>query len=300
MVEAPIDEPPPPRRREPAFNVPAVIVVVCAVLLGIHALRLALSNESDNWLVAQLAFIPARITDLLNPSSSALVENYRVISAQNPLLSQQIAYLMGDGQTKAWTLLTYALLHGSWAHVGFNCLWLVAFGSAVARRFSTVSFLLLLCLSAVAGALAQWIANYASFELVIGASAGVSGAMGAAVRFVFRPNDEPRRIFDRRALNEAYRLPALSLAETFANRTALVFVVFWFATDVLFGLFPSLSGISDAPVAWQAHIGGFLVGLLAFPLFDRRQPEPAAAIEREEPADLGPGGLGGAALPPDA
>ena len=293
MVEAP---PPTIRRpREPAFNVPAVIVVTCAVLLALHGLRELISNETDNAIVAQLAFIPARITFALFPKSVALVDSYQAIVAQNPIFAQQIGYLMGDGQSKPWTLLTYALLHGSWAHVGFNCIWLVAFGSAVARRFSTVSFLLLLCASAVAGALAQWLANYASFGLVIGASASVSGAMGAAVRFMFRPSEEPQQIFDRRALNEACRLPALSLRDTFANRTALVFVVFWFGTDLLFGLFPALSGISDQPVAWQAHIGGFLVGLLAFPLFDRRQPAPAVPVEREDSADLG-----AAALPPDA
>ena len=278
---------------------PAVIVAICAVLLGMHAVRQMVSNETDNALVAQLAFIPARITEALNPSSTALVESYRVIVASNPMLSQQIGYLMGDGQTKAWTLLTYALLHGSWSHVGFNCLWLVAFGSAVARRFSTVSFLLLMCLSAIAGALVQWLANYASFELVIGASAAVSGAMGAAVRFVFRPDGEPRQIFDRRTLNEAYRLPALSLSQTFTNRTALIFVVFWFGTDLVFGLFPALSGISDAPVAWQAHIGGFLVGLLAFPMFDRRRPSSAVTIEREDSADLSATDLSAPALPPD-
>ncbi len=296
MVEAPPSEirRPVRRPREPAFNVPAVVVTVCAVLLAIHGLRLLVSNETDNAIVAQLGFIPARLTLALFPKSVALVDSYQAIVAHNPAFAQQIGFLLGDGQSKPWTLLTYALLHASWAHVGFNCVWLVAFGSAVARRFSTLSFLLLLCLAAVAGALTQWLANYANFQLVIGASAGVSGAMGAAVRFVFRPNEEPQQIFDRRTMNKAYCLPALSLRETFANRTALIFVVFWFGTDVLFGLFPSLSGISDQPVAWQAHIGGFLVGLLAFPLFDRRRPEPAEPIEREDSADLG-----AAALPPD-
>ena len=297
MVEAPPSDArrPARRRREPAFNVPAVVVAVCAVLLAIHGLRLLASNEADNAIVAQLCFIPARITLFLFPKSVALVDSYQDIVARNPVVAQQIGFLLGDGQSKPWTLLTYALLHASWAHVGFNCIWLVAFGSAVARRFSTVSFLLLLCLAAIAGALTQWLANYASFQLVIGASAGVSGAMGAAVRFVFRPNEEPQRIFDRRTMNEAYRLPALTLRQTFTNRTAMIFVVLWFGTDVLFGLFPSLSGVSDQPVAWQAHIGGFLVGLFAFPLFDRRHPGPATPIEREDSADLG-----AAALPPDA
>ena len=289
-----------PKSREPAFNVPAVIVGVCALLLGIHAVRLILSNESDNGVVALFAFIPARLTLALGLVPNGLSVSYHALVDRNPVMASQLAFLMGDGQAKPWTLLTYALLHASWAHVGFNCLWLVAFGSAVARRFSAVAFLLMLCLSAVGGALAQWMADITGFQLVIGASAAVSGAMGAAVRFVFRPSGEPRQIFDRRTLNEAYRLPSLSLSQTFANRTALIFVVFWFATDLLFGLFPSLSGIGDAPVAWQAHIGGFLVGLLAFPLFDRRQPPAGDPTEREDVHREDSADLGAAALPPEA
>ncbi len=285
MTDAPA--PAPRHRREPAFNIPAVVVVCCTVLLGVHALRLALSDEADNALVAELAFIPARVTYALFPGSAALVDTYQATVAHNPILAQQISFLMGDGHARLWTALTYALLHASWAHVGFNCVWLVAFGSAVARRFSTISFLLLLCASAVAGAAMQWLANYASFSLVIGASGAVSGAMGAAVRFVFRPADEEPRLamFGRGATPAAFRQPALSLRDTIANRPALFFVAVWFASDLLFGLFPSLSGISDAPVAWQAHIGGFLVGFLAFPVFDRRarptQPgAEAAAVVR--------------------
>lgn len=270
MVEAPI--PAQPRRREPAFNIPVVVVVCCLVLLGIHALRYALSDESDNAVVAALAFIPARITYALFPNSVALVDSYGALVAHNPLMAQQISFLMGDGHARPWTLLTYALLHASWAHVGFNCVWLVAFGSAVARRFSAMGFLVLLCVSAIAGAALQWVADYSSFGLVIGASGAVSGAMGAAVRFVFRPpGDEAHpAMFGRGADVDGFRQPALSLRETLRNRAALFFVAVWFASDLLFGLFPALSGISDAPVAWQAHIGGFLVGLLAFSWFDGR------------------------------
>lgn len=287
MTDAPA--PAPRRRREPAFNIPAVVVGCCVVLLGIHAVRLALSNETDNALVAALAFIPARVTYALFPNSVALVDSYGAAVAHNPILAQQISFLMGDGHARAWTLLSYALLHASWAHVGFNCIWLVAFGSAVARRFSAVAFLLLLCTSAVAGAVLQWVANYASFQLVIGASGAVSGAMGAAVRFVFRPpGDDPRpSVFGRGAGDDTFRQPALSLRDTLSNRTALLFVGVWFASDLLFGLFPALSGISDAPVAWQAHIGGFLVGLLAFSWFDARArrggPARAGTVDGHAP-----------------
>ena len=272
---------PRPKRREPAFNIPGVIVACCVVLLGIHAVRSYLSNEVDNRLVAALAFVPARLTLALHLVPDRLAKAYNAILTQSPMLAAQIDFLIGTGRAHPWTVLTYALLHASWAHVGLNCVWLVAFGSAVARRFSAIRFVLLLLVSALLGALVQYLADITSFALVIGASAAVSGAMGAAVRFVFRPNEEPSRIFDRERLNEAFRQPALSLRETFTTKTALVFIAFWFATDLLFGIFPSLSGISDAPIAWQAHIGGFLAGLLLFPLFDRPPAREGDMLARE-------------------
>ena len=284
-----MSEVPPVRRREPAFNIPVVIVGCCVILLGIHALRLALSNENDNWLIATFAFIPARITLALHIAPDQLAKAYQATVGRNAILAAQLDFLIGDGQLRIWTLVTYAFLHASWAHVGFNCIWLVAFGSAVARRFSTTGFMLLLLAGALAGALLQYAVDFTSFQMVIGASAAVSAAMGAAVRFVFRPTEEPHRIFDRALLNEAYRQPALSLRQVFTTKAALVFTVFWFATDLLFGIFPGLSGVSDAPVAWQAHIGGFLAGLLLFPLLDparRDGPASASALEQEDTPEL--------------
>jgi len=147
-------------------------------------------------------------------------------------------------------------------------------------------FLLLLVVAAVAGAAVQYLTNITSFELVIGASAAVSGAMGAVVRFVFRPSDEPRRMFDRSRLNDAFCQPGLSLRQTFTNKAAVIFIIVWFASDLLFGLYPALSGISTAPVAWQAHIGGFLAGLLLFPWFDPAR-QTASALPEDGAEDAG-------------
>ena len=273
--QSPVDDPRPDGarpRREPAFNLPGVIVFCCALLLGLHALRTALSTETDNTLVAALAFLPARVTLALHVlSDQQLGQDFRTAVDGNAILAEQIRFLLGDGQLKPWTFASYALLHASWAHVGFNCVWLVAFGSAVARRFSALRFLALMVVAAILGAVAQWAADIASFQLVIGASAAVSGAMGAAVRFVFRPSDEPRRLFDRALVNEPFRQPALTLRQTFTTRVALLFIAIWFGTNLLFGVYPALSGMGDGPVAWQAHIGGFLAGLLLFSLFDPAQ-----------------------------
>lgn len=279
------------RRREPIFNVPGVILACCVALLAIHLLRAILSIETDNAVVADLALLPARLTLALNLAPTRLQDAFHVATDHNPLIAAQVDYLIGNGRARPWTFITYAFLHGSWAHVGFNCVWLIAFGSAVARRFSSVRFLLLLAASAVAGALIQYAADITSFQIVIGASAAVAGAMGAATRFIFRPSDEPQRIFDRTRLEDAFRQPALSLRQVLTTKAALVFVLFWFVTNLLFGLFPSLSGVADGPIAWPAHIGGFMAGLLLFRLFDpERRSDPEAGepvLDLEESAQIG-------------
>jgi membrane associated rhomboid family serine protease len=271
------------RRREPLFNVPGVIVVVCGILLAIHALREIVSIETDNQIVAWFAFLPARITLALHVLPNQVTNAYHATVDRDPVMAAQIDFLIGDGHARWWTFLTYAFLHGSWAHVGFNCVWLVAFGSAVARRFTAGRFLLLLVVAAVAGAIVQFLWDMTSFQIVLGASAAVAGAMGAATRFIFRPTDEPARIFDRTQINEAFRQPALSLRQIATTKPALVFVVLWFLTNLLFGYVPALGGIGSGPIAWQAHIGGFLAGLLLFPLLDTAMPEQAApdVVERE-------------------
>jgi membrane associated rhomboid family serine protease len=277
----------PTRRREPIFNIPGVILACCVVLLGIHAIRGFVSIETDNRIIALYALVPARVSLALHLFPDRLTTAYHALVDRSPILASQVQFLIGDGQTRWWTLVTYAFLHGSWAHVGFNCVWLVAFGSAVARRFSAARFLLLLLVASIAGALVQYIADVTSFQIVIGASAAVSGAMGAAIRFIFRPSDEPVQMFDRSRLNEAFRLPALTLRETFTTKATIAFVVFWFVSNLLFGLVPSLGGLGTGPIAWQAHIGGFLAGLLLFPLFDPARPALLASDEISADLPLG-------------
>jgi membrane associated rhomboid family serine protease len=101
--------------------------------------------------------------------------------------------------------------------------------------------------------------------------------MAAAMRFVFQSSGPLGSI--GRNDPEAYRVPALPLAAMLRDPRVLAFLAVWFGLNILFGVGSlSLDG-SEQQIAWQAHIGGFLAGLLAFSLFD-----PVAA------AHLGDGG----------
>jgi membrane associated rhomboid family serine protease len=265
--------------RERILNVPPVILGLVVTLVAIQALQGAVSPLTQFKIFAFFAFVPGRFTFALDPG---LVNAAFEATARSSESAAQLAtFFLGDGRPLWWTPLTYALLHGGWAHVGVNCLWLVAFGSAVARRFGAARFLYFCAVAAVAGALMHFVTHMADLQPVVGASAVVSGAMAAVVRFAFQPGaplGAGLGFSDRRA-DRVYRMPALPLREVASNRTALTFLGFWLVANFLSGVFPASIGLTDVTIAWEAHVGGFLVGLLAFDWFD----PPAPAVARDKP-----------------
>lgn len=221
--------------RQPIFNVPNIVLGLLLAMAVIHGLaEWVLSRASQEYLIINFGFIPyfwGASTDL-DPS------------------------LWG-----VWfSPITYSFLHGDWGHLAVNALWTVVFGTVVARRLGPTRFLLLCAFASVGGAVAHYLSHVDQVVPMIGASAIVSGFMGAATRFAF-----PR---GGRFSNQNASLPRLSLLETFMNRQLLAFIGLWFAINYLFG-----AGIVDptgtgSSIAWQAHIGGFLVGLLLFAPLD--------------------------------
>ena len=239
-----------PVKREPLFNVPTVIVALLAVLALIHGARtMLLSEEQDIWVLLYLAFIPARY-------DSSLVLG---------------GVLPGGLGADIWTFVSYSLLHGSWMHLVVNGVWLLAFGSALARRFGLLRFLAFFAVTAAAGAAMHLLTNAGSQAPMIGASASISGAMAAAMRFAFQRGGPLGAL--RSDDDAAFRVPAIPLTRVLSDPRVLAFLAVWFGINILFGLgSQSITG-GEEIVAWQAHIGGFLAGLLLFSWFD---PKPDA------------------------
>lgn len=255
---------------ERAFARSNVAVFAILLVLGaIHALRLALSPVDDFRLLVALAFVPAQFS--LPFDQQGVLRAAAQAIAEGAMDRDEAAFLLGGG-VRWWTTLSYALLHGSFAHLALNGVWLLAFGSAVCRRFGGARFCILFCVTAICGALAHYLVFPLGLQPVIGASAAVSGAMGAAVRFAFAPGAPLGAGAMRSRDLAAYRRPAPPLAATLTEPRALAFLAVWFAGNFLFGAW---APVGDAPVAWQAHIGGFIAGFLLFPVFDsaRRKPK---------------------------
>ena len=261
--------------RERIFNVPFVLIALVGLMLGIHLLRQLLPLEQDIWTLINFGFVPGRFTYFFDPGHIAKV----IAAAQDSDPTQAAidrAFLNNGGPLWS-TLVTYSLLHANWAHVGFNALWLVAFGAPVARRFGNQRFIVFCIGSAVAGALAHFVTHLDDLQPVIGASAIDSAVMAAAARFVFQPGaalGESLGLGDPRRQRPPHAQAAPPLGAVFTNSGAMTFLIFWFVTNLLFGLVSGPANLGGGAVAWQAHIGGFLFGLLGFALFDPPQNAP--------------------------
>ena len=273
MADQRLDEP----RREPIINLPGSVIFCILALAAVHILRVyLLDDEGDAALLRLLAFTPGQFTFGFNPDAIA-AELTRL--AQEGLRSRlEVAqYFLGDG-VQFWTPVTYTLLHADWTHLGVNCLWLAAFGAPVATRFGTGRFFALILVTAVFGALAHFLARPVDLTPVIGASGAVSGVMGAAVRFVFRPGAPlGPALYEPLPPGVSVRLPALGLVESLRDRRVLQFTAIWFVINLVVGLLAAPLGIVESGIAWEAHAGGFLAGFLFFQMFDPIAQRPAPA-----------------------
>jgi membrane associated rhomboid family serine protease len=259
-------------RREPIFAVPSVVVALIAALIAAYAVFDFLAPATQDAALSLFAFLPGRLTLAIWPERlSDLIA--RAAGDPNALAEATLLrhYHLVPGAAQPWTLLTYAFMHGSWTHVLLNSIWLVAFGPPVARRFGAARFLAFFALTAAAGALTHWMFYQMDFAPLIGASAADSGMMAAATRFIFEPGaplGSPQG-FSLSAGEADPLRPAPRLGRLLRQRRPLGFIAIWMATNVIFGAGAQALGASDLPIAWIAHVGGFVAGLLAFPLFDR-------------------------------
>lgn len=234
------------QRSEPILNIPAVVVATIAAFVLVHVGRAELlTPHEDARFLYEFAFIPARYGPSLLPGGS----------------------FPGGTGAQIWTFFTYALIHSDYMHLTLNAIWLLPFGSAVARRFGPARFVLFFAATAAAGA-AMHLAVYTNEGApMIGASAGISGFMAAATRFVFQIGG-PLGVLRLDADRQAYHVPAAPLSALWHDPRILAFLGVWFGLNILFGLGSvAMPGIEQA-VAWQAHIGGFVAGLVLFTVFD--------------------------------
>jgi len=228
--------------RQPIFRAPQVVLWLIGVLAAAHGARTLLSPARSADMVYEYALVPARY-------SSAFLASH-----------------MADPGTvweRAVPFVSYMALHNDWTHLLINCLWLLAFGPVVARRLGAGLFLVFFLVCGVAGAVTYLAFNWASPLPVVGASGAISGLMAAGLRML--PGQAP------------WAAPGDAPLAPIFSRQILMFSAVWAAINLLAGVTGLGMGGESGLIAWQAHLGGFLAGLLLCGVFDSLRPRTVGA-----------------------
>jgi membrane associated rhomboid family serine protease len=143
--------------------------------------------------------------------------------------------------------ITYQFIHANFIHLGVNMLALLAFGSGVERRIGGARMLIFYLVCGVASAAAHFAAYPSSPEPIVGASGAISGLFGGVLRLQFG-------------------------AARGGRRGLWPVVIVWIVVNFVLGQ-TGMPGAEGASIAWVAHLGGFITGLLLFDLAARGKPQ---------------------------
>jgi rhomboid family protein len=153
------------------------------------------------------------------------------------------SYVCGAGNSLGWGgALSSMFMHGSWAHILGNMLFLWVFGDNVEDSMGTVRFAIFYLLSGLCAAAAQIISNPDSVLPMVGASGAIGGVMGAYI--VLYPKVKVQLL----VFIMVIRVPAIAM------------LGYWIVVQIIGGI-SSLSATGGG-VAFWAHIGGFVGGAI--------------------------------------
>ena len=228
----------------PTRTTPYIVfgLIVLNVLVFLYELSLQGSGENALEQFFRIwAIVPAELTDSFNGR------------ALNPI---------GE-----WvTLISSQFLHGGFAHLGGNMLYLWIFGNNVEEKLGYVKYLIFYLACGVLASLTQWYFSQGSLIPSLGASGAIAGVMGAyIIRF---PKAEVIGVVPLGIFFPTFRVPAY------------FFLGFWFIQQAFYGVsslgMPTNIGMESGGIAYWAHAGGFVFGAILGPilgLFSDKSPD---------------------------
>jgi membrane associated rhomboid family serine protease len=155
------------------------------------------------------------------------------------------------------TLITSMFLHGGWSHIIGNMLFLWAFGKSLEDAMGHTKFLAFYMVCGIVAGITHVAFNYYSSLPTVGASGAIAGVMGAyLIKF-------PRA--------RIHTLIFVLFFFTMADIPAAFILVYWFVMQ-LFSGYGSIAhtNVTDSGVAWFAHVGGFITGMILVNLMGTR------------------------------
>jgi membrane associated rhomboid family serine protease len=236
----------------PPRGIPAVNVLLIALNVFVFLFELTLGDRGLERFLRQAAVVPVAFFWHVRVTPKTLVD-----SVLDPSLETRIFLSM--------------FLHGGWLHLIGNMLYLWVFGRAVEDRMGHFRYgvFYLLC---------GWLATYTHILAgpgsklpSIGASGAIAGVLGAYIA-----------LYPRARITTIW---PLGIFWPIVELPALVMLGIWFLEQFLFGALSLADTAQTGGVAWWAHVGGFVSGLVLVGLFeDRRRAAPARVRDWDYPA----------------
>ena len=223
-------------RRTPivTYLIIAVNVLVWIVIQGAGTM-LALARS-----VCELGLIPGELTGMLRPGT--------------PFPMGEGLVCLTDPGRQVTNVITSMFLHGSWLHLLGNMWFMWLFGNNIEDSMGRVRFVVFYLVCGVAAALAQVFASPASAIPMVGASGAISGVMGAYL--VLYPRVRVFAVVPIGFIPLSIALPAWTM------------LLYWVGIQIVSGL-SGLLAEERGGVAFWAHVGGFVAGLVLVKLFAR-------------------------------
>ncbi len=215
---------------------PVITYLLTALNIAVFLYMLTLRGRDQAFFVYQWGVIPARFT------------HTAAFQAANPEITSPL-YL---------TLFTAMFLHGGWLHIGGNMLFLWVFGDNVEDAMGPGRFIVFYLLVGLAGNFTHIYFNQSSLVPSIGASGAIAGVLGAYI--VLKPRGRVRNVIWLGIIFIPFVLPAW------------IVIGYWFVLQAFNG-FVTLGanfrsgGASGDNVAYWAHVGGFIVGVVLIKIF---------------------------------
>ena len=240
-----------PTHRTPVFTVTLILVNVLAFFLlepsfgtGRNCVRADVPCQLENCELTQFflkwGVVPAEVTN------------------GDQLSGEICPGVQTEPKSVLLSLFTSMFLHGGFFHLAGNMLFLWVFGNNIEDRLGHVRYLIFYALAGLAGSLAHVFANPTSMAPTIGASGAISGLLGAYIMLFPGAMIHalvPMLLFLR------VRLPAMAV------------LGMWFISQFFIG---GGQQVGEGGVAWVAHVGGFVAGMVLIFLLGggRKRPTP--------------------------
>lgn len=206
----------------PRRSLPVITLLLIAVNVAVFVHQIFLPPQASEAFIRTYALVPSKISLALAGRHYTLPE----------------AFL---------PLFTSMFLHAGILHILGNMWFLWIFGGNVEDRMGSLPYLLFYLVCGIGSGVSQLVFSWGSRIPALGASGAISGVLGAYVMFF--PG------------SRILTLVPLFIIWFTARIPALIFIGLWFIAQFLSGV-GTLGATNTGGVAWWAHIGGFLMGLL--------------------------------------